>query len=29
MANMYPQNIAEYLPEDSEKVAYYALKHLG
>ena len=26
MANMYPQNIAEYLPEDSEKVVYYALK---
>lgn len=26
MANMYPKNIAEYLPEDSEKVVYYALK---
>ena len=23
---MYPKNIAEYLPEDSEKVVYYALK---
>lgn len=27
MANMYPKNIAEYLPEDSEKVVYYALKN--
>lgn len=26
MANMYPKNIAEYLPEDSEKLVYYALK---
>lgn len=26
MANMYPKNIAEYLPEDSETMVYYALK---
>ena len=26
MANMYPKNIAEYTPEDSERIVYQALK---